>query len=90
MCPECHSVKQEIVELSGKGAVYTWIRPMHPMPYGFSEPPIVATVELEEGFRLVSNLVGIEFEKVKAGMPVEVCFEPTMKDHQVPVFRPQS
>lgn len=88
MCPNCFSVKQEVVALSGRGTVYTWVVPRHPMPFGFKESPIVATVELEEGYRLVSNLVGIGHEDVKPGMKVEVCFEPTMNHHKVPVFRP--
>jgi uncharacterized OB-fold protein len=90
MCPYCHSVKREVVKLSGRGTVYSWILPQHPMPFGFKEPPIVATIELEEGehYRLVSNLYGVSMDEVKAGMAVEVYFEPTMGNHQVPVFRP--
>ena len=52
-------------------------------------PPRVALIDLEEGFRLVSNLQEIEFEKVTAGMPVEVLFAPTMGGKKVPVFRPR-
>ena len=50
-----YGTKRELVQLSGKGKVYSWIRPVHPKPVGFSEPPIVALIDLEEGFRLVSN-----------------------------------
>jgi len=89
MCPHCHSLKRDIVKLSGRGKVYSWIRPRHPQPVGFAEPPIVALIDLEEGFRLVSNLQDIEFEKVTAGMPVEVLFAPTMGGKKVPVFRPR-
>jgi len=88
MCPDCHSVERDIVPLSGKGTVYSWIRPRHPKPFGFDEPPIAALITLEEGFRMVSNLIDIEFEDVTAGMPVEVTFVPTLKNKQVPVFRP--
>lgn len=88
MCPECHSVEREVVQLSGKGTVYSWIRPRHPKPFGFDEPPIAALITLEEGFRMVSNLIDVEFEDVTAGMPVEVDFAPTLKNKQVPVFRP--
>lgn len=88
MCPNCHSVNKDVVPLSGKGTVYSWIRPQHPKAAGFDAPPIAALITLEEGFRMVSNLVDIEFEDVTAGMPVEVIFAPTMKNKQVPVFRP--
>ena len=90
MCPDCFSVKQEEVKLSGRGTVYTWIRPHHPAPFGFSEPITVALIDLEEGIRLVSNLYGVAFEEIKAGLPVEVFFEPTKGGHKVPVFRPRA
>ncbi|MGJ8670257.1 MAG: Zn-ribbon domain-containing OB-fold protein [Oceanococcus sp.] len=88
MCPQCHSLNTNIVELSGKAKVVSWIRPRHPMPFGFKELPTVVVVELEEGFRFVSNLEGIAFEDVKADMPVEVFFADTMGKAKVPVFRP--
>ncbi len=89
MCPHCHSVQREEVKLSGRGTVYSWIRPRHPQPVGFREPPIVALIELEEGFRVVSNLYDIAFEDIKPGLPVEVFFDKTMGGRQVPVFRPR-
>lgn len=89
MCPHCHSLDREAVELSGRGTVHGWTIPRHPPPFGFSEAPIVAIIELEEGIRFVSNLVGVDYDAVTKDMEVEVCFEPTMKDHKVPVFRPR-
>jgi len=90
MCPHCHSLKRDHVKLSGRGTVYSWIRPRHPMPVGFAEPPTVALIDLEEGFRIVSNVYGIEFEKITPGLPVEVFFEPTMGGKKVPVFKPRA
>ena len=88
MCPVCHSLKREIVPLSGKGTVQSWTMPRHPPALGFAEPPIVAVIKLQEGINFVSNVVGIKLEDVKLGLPVEVLFEPTMGDHKVPVFKP--
>lgn len=87
MCPHCHSLKREEVKLSGYGTVHGWTIPRHPPPFGFKEAPIVVIVQLEEGIRMVSNLVGVAYEDVKQDMPVEVAFEPTMNNHKVPVFR---
>ena len=88
MCPACHSLNTQITELSGRGTVYSWIRPQHPPAFGFTAPPVVAVIELEEGFRFVSNLEGIEFEAVTPGLPVRVAFAETMGNGKVPVFRP--
>lgn len=90
MCPHCHSLEREHVKLSGRGTVYSWIRPQHPKPVGFTAAPIVALIELEEGFRLVSNLEGIDFEAVRVGLPVQVDFAPTVGNRKVPVFRPSA
>ena len=88
MCPHCQALDPEIVELSGRGTVYSFIRPQHPKPVGFKQAPIVALVDVEEGFRLVSNIEGVEFEDMRPGLAVQVDFAPTMKGKQIPVFRP--
>jgi len=90
MCPNCHSTKREHVQLSGQGKVYSWIRPVHPKPVGFAEPPTVALIDLDEGFRIVSNVYGIEFEKITVGLPVQVYFDPTVGGRKVPVFKPRA
>ena len=89
MCPSCHSLRRETVRLSGRGKVYSWVIPRHPAPVGFAESPIVALIELEEGIRLVSNVIEVSPEKVRAGMAVEVCFAPTRGGRAVPLFRPR-
>ena len=88
MCPHCHSLERKVVSLSGKGTVQSWTMPRHPPAFGFVEPPIVAVVRLDEGVNFVSNLVGVGLQDIKIGMPVEVMFEPTIGNHQVPVFKP--
>jgi len=87
MCPFCHSLDRQIVPLSGRGTVHAWTVPRHPHPFGFKEAPIVAVIQLEEGTRMVSNVVGIKPEDMKMDLPVEVTFEPTMGNHKLPVFR---
>jgi hypothetical protein len=89
MCPHCHCLERKLVRLSGRGEVYSWIVPRHPAPVGFAEAPVVALVELEEGIRIVSNVVGAAPGQVRQGLPVEVAFEPTRSGKAVPVFRPR-
>jgi len=89
MCPYCHAVERKVVRLSGRGEIHSWIVPRHPAPVGFAEPPIVALVELEEGIRIVSNVVDAAPGQVRQGLPVEVGFAPTRGGKAVPVFRPR-
>jgi uncharacterized protein len=88
MCPACHSIKRETVKLSGRGTVASWVIPRHPHPIGFAESPIVALIELEEGIRLVSNVVDITQQQMHGGIAVEVRFAPTRGGKAVPVFAP--
>ena len=87
ICPKCHSTRREVARLSGRGEVYSWIVPRHPAPIGFAEAPVVALIALDEGLRLVSNVIGVAPADVRNGMRVEVSFEPTAGGHAVPVFR---
>ncbi len=89
MCPHCHSTERTAVALSGRGQVCSWIIQRHPAPVGFTEPPVVVLVDLEEGIRLVSNLEGIALADLRRGLPVEVAFAATRGGHSVPVFRPR-
>jgi uncharacterized OB-fold protein len=88
MCPECHSIQTESVELAGTGTVYSYTILHHPRHPAFSYPVIAALVDLDEGIRVVSNLVGVEPADVRIGAPVRVTFEATADDMAVPVFEP--
>jgi hypothetical protein len=90
MCPRCHDTRREVARLSGRGVVYSWIVPRSPAPIGFAEPPVVALIDLDEGLRLVSNVVGVAPEAMRNGLRVEVAFAPTAGGHVVPVFRPSA
>jgi uncharacterized protein len=75
MCPSCHSFEWDTLEASGRGTVYSFVMPRHPPLPWFDDGYIVALVELEEGTRLVTNLVGVDAGAVSIGMPVAVRFE---------------
>ena len=50
-------------------------------------PVVAALVDLEEGIRLVSNLVGADRDDIRIGMAVEAEFVETEGGHRIPVFR---
>jgi hypothetical protein len=88
MCPNCHSLDIEVVELSGKGVLYSYALLHHPQHPAFTYPVMAALVELEEGVRLVSDLVEIDPKEVRIGMPLEVLYTPTASGALIPVFGP--
>jgi uncharacterized protein len=87
-CPLCHSLDHELVELSGRGVVYSYALLHHPRNPRFDYPVVAALVDLDEGVRLVTNLVDVEPGDVRIGLPVTVDFAPTADGMAVPVFRP--
>ena len=88
MCPECHSLEWDTIEASGRGTVYSFVVNHYPQVPAFDYPLVVAVIELEEGTRLVSNLIDVEPGDVTIGMPV-VCELVAMDDElTLPQFRP--
>ena len=89
MCPQCHSLEWDTIESSGRGTVYSYVMPQHPPLPFFEDRYIVVLVELEEGVRLVSNLVDIDADDASIGMPVRVRFDAFDDGVVLPVFVPE-
>ena len=87
MCPACNSVEWDTLEASGKGTLFSFVMPHHPKFPWFEPGYIVALVDLEEGTRLVSNLVGVGPDDATIGMAVEVFFEHYEDGLVLPQFR---
>jgi uncharacterized protein len=51
-------------------------------------PYVISVVELDEGPRMVSNIIGCKFTDVKIGMKVEVLFEDVTENISLPMFKP--
>lgn len=86
VCPTCHGFDFEQFPASGRGTVYTWIKSVHPTKPD-TDPRIAAVIELEEGPRLVSNVVDVDIAAMRNDMPVLVCF--VERDGlKLPQFRP--
>ena len=88
MCPRCQSLEWDTVEASGRGTVYSFVVSHHPQVPSFDYPLTIGLIELEEGTRLVSNVIDVDPADVHVGMPVEVVFEAVDDDFALPLFRP--
>ena len=90
VCPACLSSATEWIRASGRGTVYTFtVTHQNPAP-GFREalPYVLAIVELAEGPRIMTNIVGCAPDSVRIGMPVEVVFEDVTPEVTLAKFRP--
>jgi uncharacterized OB-fold protein len=90
LCPRCLSPATEWVRASGRGSVYSFTVTYQNQAPGFRDelPYVLAVVELSEGVRLMSNVVGCPPERVRIGMPVEVVFEDVTPEVTLAKFRP--
>ena len=89
LCSKCNSTASRWVPVSGRGEVFSF-NIMHQLYHpGFAKevPYAVVMVELEEGCKFVSNLLGIKPHEIRCGMPVEVTFEKLNDEVSMPKFR---
>jgi uncharacterized OB-fold protein len=94
-CPKCHSFEWDTVQSSGRGTVYSFVVMHYPEVPPFEHPNPIGLIELEEGTRLIAQLVGVKPGEVYIGQPVQVEFnrfevgDPDGSDDiLLPQFRP--
>ena len=87
-CDKCGSYEWDAAEASGRGTVYSFVVNHYPQVPAFDYPLAVGLIELEEGTRLVANIVGIEPADITIGMPVEVEWVEHDPDLTLPAFHP--
>jgi uncharacterized OB-fold protein/acyl dehydratase len=87
-CDRCGSYEWNVVDASGRGTVYSYVVNHQPRVPAFDYPLPIALVELEEGTRLVADLVGLEPAEIRIGMPVTVEWIDYDPDLTLPAFRP--
>lgn len=89
-CPRCLGGDLEWRRSAGVGRVYAVTvehRPQNPM-MASRAPYAVALVDVDEGWRMLTNVVGCDPSAVTVGMPVEVTWEPLSDGRQLPLFAP--
>jgi uncharacterized OB-fold protein len=89
MCAACGCFEWEWAKSSGRGSVFTWTvvtRAMHPA-FADDVPFAPAVIELEEGVRLLSQVVDCPPAELEVGMPVEVTFDDATSEVTLPRFR---
>ena len=87
-CPNCGSYEWNALEASGRGSVYSFVVNHYPQVPAFDYPLAVGLIELEEGTRLVADIVGIDPADVRVGLPVEGEWLDADPDLTLPAFKP--
>ena len=94
-CPHCASRKVSVFQASGKATLYSYVINHRPRPDLGTEPHSIAVVELEEGPRMMTNIVGCPQtpEALVLDMPLEVTWVEAVANgrtpaSQLPQFKP--
>jgi uncharacterized OB-fold protein len=89
VCPDCLSYEFTWAQLSGRGEVFSYVvfHQLYNKAFADDVPYNVAMVQLEEGPRMFSNIVGVDNDAVKVGDKVEVTFEKATDEITIPKFR---
>jgi uncharacterized protein len=90
LCPHCNATKWTWTSTSGRGRIFSYVvyhRVYHP---GFADevPYAVAVIELDEGPRMVSNVIGTAPDKLACDLRVEVVYQPITDTITLPKFKP--
>jgi uncharacterized protein len=89
ICPQCSSLHTEWFGVSGRGSVYSYtVNHRGEGPYQGAAPFVLAYVELDEGPRMMTNIVEADETDLRVGLPVEVVFHDTGDGAALPRFRP--
>jgi uncharacterized OB-fold protein len=90
MCPSCGADKQDWIVASGRGTVFSYVVHHHPNVPGKTLPFVVALVELEEGVRMLGELVDVDPASVSVGRPVELALTRIDDELTLPFWKPAS
>lgn len=90
LCAQCLSTDAGWLPVSGRGEIFSF-NIMHQVYHpGFASevPYAVVLVKLDEGPKMLSNLVGIQPHEIQIGLPVQVVFEDITDEITLPRFEP--
>ena len=91
-CPDCGALDRGHVASAGRGTVFSYVVHRHPPVPGKELPIVIALIDLEEGLRMVGEVVdavpddGGDVE-IEIGMPLQVDFRRVDDELTLPVWR---
>ena len=89
-CRQCLSAELDWRTSSGAGEIYSWTVVHRPVTAEFQPPYAPAIVTLDEGYQMLTNIVGVAPEDLAVGMPVQVQFHAISADVTLPYFTARS
>jgi uncharacterized OB-fold protein len=90
LCTNCMSSNAEWIKCKGSGRIYTFTVTNQNGASGFRDslPYVLAWVQLDEGVKLMTNIIDCPPDQVKIDMPVEAVFDDVTPEVTLVKFRP--
>jgi uncharacterized OB-fold protein len=88
-CRRCLATDLAWERSAGTGTVYSWTVVHRPVTPAFRVPYAPAIVDLDEGYQMITNLIGLRPDAISPGLPVQVEFHRTGAGLHLPYFRPR-
>ena len=85
-CRYCLAADLAWLPSSGVGEIYSWTVVYRPVTADFEPPYAPAIVTLDEGYQMLTNIVGVAPEELAVGMGVQVQFHTAGADLTLPYF----
>jgi uncharacterized OB-fold protein len=89
-CRQCLSFDVGWETSTGRGVVYSWTVVYRAATPVFETPYAPAIVTLDEGYQMLTNVIGTSIEELRVGLPVQVDFREVSEHLWLPYFRPVS
>ncbi|CAB4723060.1 unannotated protein [freshwater metagenome] len=86
-CPDCGALDRGFVVSGGVGTVFSYIVHRHPPVPGKELPIVIALVDLDEGVRMVGEVVDVADDQIEIGMRLRVDYHHVDDDLTLPVWR---
>jgi hypothetical protein len=86
LCPQCHATERTWEKVSGAGSIYSYTVVYRPLSSRLSAPYVVAVIELDEGVRMMGNVLGSDPDDIAIGDRVGVTFAEGGDGRTVPMF----
>ena len=86
-CPLCLETDWHWMESTGRGTLYSFTVVSRAPSEAFTVPYVIGVVDLDEGFSMMTNIIGTDPENLSINMDVVVCWE-DVEDMILPVFSP--
>jgi hypothetical protein len=89
LCAHCCARELTWETSAGTGTIYSYTIVWRPQTPAFTVPYCPIIVDVDEGWQILSNLIGCGDEAVEVGMRVRVEFHPIPDGFHLPYFRPE-